>query len=291
MAGQFIKKTRRWRKIPQDKFLLAEAFLREREKFCVAACARFLGIRESRGHVWYLSDENEKVNALLLHSRRTLLPVFRGKRRIPHPRFLRRFLGVVPIHAVQGLREDTELLEPLMIEQGYNASQLIDYDLMSLDSSPDGLFPVQELKPELPGLILRLPQPEDEDSLFALQSAYEQEEVLPKNSTFNPAACRLNLRQILSREYMLVAELDGGLVGKINTSAESFTLRQVGGVYVRPEYRRLGIGSKMAWVFARNLLTQSKGLTLFVKKRNIAACKVYRKIGYNFLADYRIIYY
>ena len=141
------------------------------------------------------------------------------------------------------------------------------------------------------GLILRPPFPEDEERLFALQSAYEREEVLPANADFIPSVSRLNLDHILSRERVLVAELDGQVVGKINTSARSFTRYQIGGVYVRPDCRGLGIGARMTAVFARDLLAQGRGLTLFVKKQNAAACRVYRKAGFNILADYRITYY
>jgi predicted GNAT family acetyltransferase len=47
----------------------------------------------------------------------------------------------------------------------------------------------------------------------------------------------------------------------------------------------------MTAVFAEGLLAQGKALSLFVKKRNAAACKVYRKIGFSVTADYRITYY
>jgi len=43
--------------------------------------------------------------------------------------------------------------------------------------------------------------------------------------------------------------------------------------------------------FAEGLLAQGKGLSLFVKKRNLAACKVYLNIGFSVTADYRITYY
>jgi len=39
---------------------------------------------------------------------------------------LNRFFGKVPIHAIQGLRQDVELLESLMESQGYFASERID---------------------------------------------------------------------------------------------------------------------------------------------------------------------
>ena len=287
MKAQTDQKRLRWQKIPRSELHSAEAYLRAMEKFCVAACFRFLHLKESRGHVWQLPGREDEIPALLLNSRRSLFPVFGRNPRIPAPRFLSRLLGKVPIHAVQGLREDAELLEGLMQQQGYFSAERIEYELMSLDNAP---------RPEAgrtgpAGLVLRPPVPEDEEGLFALQSAYEQEEVLSAKSVFNPAVSRLNLQQLLSREQVLVAELDGQVVGKINTSARSFTRFQIGGVYVRPDCRGLGIGAKMTVDFSQKLLAQGRGLTLFVKKRNVAARKVYRRAGFAVLADYRITYY
>ena len=291
----------RWRKITVEQSFKAEAFLRARERFCVAASSRFLRIQENHGHVWYLNGKYGEISALLLHNRRALFPVFdRGggyaegkssaperRHEIPGPRFLKRFLGKVPIHAIQGLREDAELLEILMEKQGYFATEKIDYDLMNINGPPKA----ESFNAGPDGLILRDPAEKDEEDLYALQCAYELEEVLPQNASFNPAACRLNLKHILSSENILLAELNGRVVGKINTSAESFTRYQVGGVYVHPEYRRLGIALKMTAVFIQSLLNKRKGITLFVKKSNAAAGTVYRKAGFNVLADYRITYY
>jgi ribosomal protein S18 acetylase RimI-like enzyme len=171
--------------------------------------------------------------------------------------------------------------------QGYFASERIDYVLMSLDSGPKP----EALRAGPAGLVLRPPLPGDEGPLFDLQSVYEQEEVLPRNADFYAPACRLNLQHILSSESVLVAELDGQMVAKINTSAQSFTKYQIGGVYVRPDCRGRGICTKMTAVFAQGLLERGRGVTLFVKKRNKAAIKAYHKAGLRSLADYRITYY
>jgi predicted GNAT family acetyltransferase len=80
-------------------------------------------------------------------------------------------------------------------------------------------------------------------------------------------------------------------VGKINTNAASFARVQIGGVYVLPEYRGLGIGRRMTSVFAAELQAQGWGVTLFVKKSNPAAQKIYRRIGFDDAGDYRISYY
>ena len=278
---------RSWRKISRDEQHKAEVYLRARERLCVTASARFLHIGENRSHLWYLPGPEGEVSALLLHSRQSLFPVFDKNPLIPGPRFLNRFLVKVPIHSLQGLKEDVELLETLMEDQGYFTAERIDYELLSLDNTPAP----NSLRASPAGLVLRSPLPEDEEYLFALQSAYEQEEVLPKNAVFSPAACRMNLEKILRSEHILLAELDGQLVGKINTSAESFSRYQIGGVYVRPDCRGRGIAAKMTAVFAQNLMAQGKGLTLFVKKRNAAAKAVYRRTGFTVLEDYRISYY
>ena len=289
MIKRAVKKRQRWRKIRREERYRAEIYLREREKFCVSASSRFLKMGEDRkqGHIWRLSGPEGEISALLLHCHPILFPVFDKNPRVPCPRFLKRFLFKVHIHALQGLREDVEILETLMEGQGYYASERIDYELMSMDSHP----PPEALKAGPANLVLRPPLPADEDALFALQSVYEQEEVLPKNGTFYAPACRVNLQHILSTESVLVAELDGEVVAKINTSAESFTRRQIGGVYVRPDCRGRGICTKMTAVFALELLERGRGITLFVKKRNKAAIRAYHKAGLSSLADYRITYY
>jgi ribosomal protein S18 acetylase RimI-like enzyme len=287
MVRRQVDKLPRWRKIPKSEQHSAELYLRAREKFCVSASARFLQMGKCHGHVWHLDGPGDEISALLLHSRNSLFPVFDENPYVPGPRFLNRFLGKVPIHSLLGLREDAELLENLMEEQGYFAAERIDYELMSLDNSPRP----EAFRAGPAGLVLRPPLRTDAEALFALQSAYEQEEVIPANACFNPVVCRLNLEHILSSEHILVAELNDQVVGKINTSAESFTRYQIGGVYVRPDCRRLGIAAKMTAVFVQDLLTLGRGITLFVKKRNPAALRTYHKTGFAVLADYRICYY
>jgi ribosomal protein S18 acetylase RimI-like enzyme len=276
-----------WRKVHGEEYEGPEQFLRRREDFCVAACARFLKGDPSHDHVWALPGPGGEIAALLLHSRRSLFPIFNGNREIPLPEFLSRFLFKVPIHVVQGLKEDTEILGKAMRARGYWAVEIIDYDLMALDTEP----PASAFRSGPPGLIIRTPTANDTDEIFRLQAAYEQEEVLPRNVVFNPAASRLSLERVLAGEQVLVAELGGMIVGKINTSARSFTRRQIGGVFVRPDCRGMGIGLKLSAAFFKILILNGGRASLFVKKKNIAARSLYRRLGFANLGDYRISYY
>ena len=275
-----------WQRVSGNLYQAAEAFLREREFICVGACSRFLPGKSSHDHCWVLLDKDE-VTAFLLQSRHSLHPVFSGNREIQLPKFFGSLLQKVPIHSVQGICEDTELLDYSMKMHGYKIMDRIDYDLMTLDSRPD---------PECftegpPDLILRKPADIDRERLFELQSAYEQEEVVPMGGNFSPESCRKTLEKLLKTEQMLVACLDGKIVGKINTNAKSYTRYQIGGVYVCPEFRGRGIAVKMSAVFLNDLIDEGRGISLYVKKRNSAARAVYSRLGFIRRGDYRISYY
>jgi ribosomal protein S18 acetylase RimI-like enzyme len=215
------------------------------------------------------------------------LPVLGKIRTIPPLHFMKGFLGRPPVHAVQGRLEDAETLEAALADLGYSAAEQRNYDLMALAKAPgdesSGAFPR--------GLELRRPDFADLEELYPLQAGYEKEEVLPQGTILNPATCRLALSNILSKEQSLIACLDKRIVGKINTNARSFTRVQIGGVYVLPEYRGRGIGRRMTAVFAGELMAGGLGVTLFVKKNNPAAQKIYRQIGFEDAGDYRISYY
>jgi GNAT superfamily N-acetyltransferase len=281
------QKNLRWEKANLQSAGETADFLKNREILCVTACAKFLSRNSVQDHVWSLRGDGGGVSALLLHSGRTLFPVFDSPSYIPVPYFMTHFLRKTPIRAIQGCRKDTDILEYTITSQGYHCTDRIDYDLMSLDGEPNG----EALKAGPAGLVLRRPNASDWDALYLLQAAYEQEEVLPRGAAFNPAACRRSLERIITGEHILAAELDGRIVGKINTNALSFSRYQIGGVYVHPDYRGRGIAVSMGAAFARFLIGEGWRLSLFVKKWNSVARAVYHRIGFTVAGDYRISYY
>jgi ribosomal protein S18 acetylase RimI-like enzyme len=287
-----MKAAPRWKLVCSGEYEAVKEFLARREPECVAACSLFLQMRRGfvRGagdRTWVIRNSAGEIESLLLYVRRSLLPVLDRERHIPAPRFLRGFISKPLIHAVQGTKEDAAILESILAKWGYSVSEHIDYDLMGLDGQPDA----QCFRLGPSGLIIRQPGKNDLDELFTLQSAYEREEVLPRRAVFNPAVSRANLGHIFNNERMLLSCLDGRIVGKINTSASSFSRYQIGGVYVRPEYRGLGIAGRMAAIFVKTLVDEGRGVTLFVKKSNPPARAVYRRVGFSIQGDYRITYY
>jgi predicted GNAT family acetyltransferase len=277
-----------WRKMKNrdSDIYAAEVLLRAMESKCVGACGRFLALNETKGSVWLLNEKNKNPSALLIYSRSTIIPVLCGKKEIPAPVFLKEFIKKSKIHSAQGQKEDVIVLEDKMKQMGAQASDIYDYDLMSLDRQPDQ----KAISSGPSNLILRVPRLIDLDAIAPLQAAYEREEVLPSGSDFSPAASRVNLANIVSKGQMLCAEIGGRIIGKININAVSFTRYQVGGVYVHPDFRGLGIARRMAYKFISSLVSEGKGVTLFVKKANTTARGLYSSLGFMYSGDYRIIY-
>jgi predicted GNAT family acetyltransferase len=288
-AGWFRAAGRQWKRLGRQRFKEAEELLRRQELFSVSACARFLRPERLSNHLWGFPGPNGAMESLLLHSKGTLFPIFdaRDTAQFDMPPFLLRFLRKHYIHAVQGLREEVQALERIMGSLGKTSADRIDYDLMALDQRPS----VETLRAGPPGLSIREPEAREVEEILPLQTAYEREEVLPQGGSLNAAVCRLNLERILKEERILVAEWGGRIVAKANTSATAFTRAQIGGVFVQPDCRGLGIARRICAELARNLILSGWGVSLFVKKQNQSAQRAYRSIGFRPVANYRITYY
>ncbi|MDR1210920.1 MAG: GNAT family N-acetyltransferase [Spirochaetaceae bacterium] len=280
-------KKRRWRHITKKNAAVLEAFLKTEEPYCVAACSRVLHATPHHNEIWGLFSVSGEMEAALLCFHQSFFPVFRGNETISIPYFLRYQLLINPIHALQGLARDTAIFEGSLAKMGLIPRETRNYDLMELACEPKAEY--FSLGPA--GLEVRKPSEQDAGALFRLQAAYEVEEVLPNGAELDLPGCRLAAENIIRRDHSFIAVLDGKPVGKINVSASSYNYSQAGGVYVLPEYRGRGIAQRLGAVFARALLAEGKKITLFVKKKNAAAKKVYANLGFSVIGDYRISYY
>jgi RimJ/RimL family protein N-acetyltransferase len=259
----------------------------------LSAYTRFENMKAGRDRVWVLEQGKGGV---LVQSGQTLYPIFvfscpSLEDELEHlknlKKILKRSLDRIVLHAIQGLAEDVEFLEKAIGGLGIFPEQREFYDLMVLNR----VASAESLNIGPAGLVLRPPCIADADALFELQAGYEKEEVLTEKSVFIPAVCRLFVEQSIRGGQVLLAEYSGRIVGKVNVNAASSTWTQIGGVYVKPEFRGLGIASRMVAVFVQGLLPGRMGVSLFVKKTNVSARSVYRRIGFAPLDTYRISYY
>jgi predicted GNAT family acetyltransferase len=301
---------REWKRLGWRRFGDVKELLRRREPFCVSACARFLRPELFPGQIWGFSDRSGSIRALLLHNKGTLFPIFDNQNNQNNqnsqssqtgqtgqkgqdtgsfnlPPVLLKYLKKTYIYAVHGLRRDVSVLQTILGELGKHSADEIDYDLMTLNREPS----TETLRAGPPEVFIREPKLWELDDILPLQKAYEMEEVVPRGADFNAAVCRLNLKRILKEQKVLVAELEGQIIAKANTSAVSFTRTQIGGVFVHPSCRGLGIARRICAELSRILINSGRGVNLFVKKWNRSAQRVYHSVGFKPISDYRIAYY
>ncbi|MDR0411815.1 MAG: GNAT family N-acetyltransferase [Treponema sp.] len=266
------------------------------EKFApssLSAYTHFENMKDGRDRVWVLGKGK---NGVLIQSRRSLYPVFdypclssegEAERLKDLKNILKKPFENAAPYAIQGIAENVEFLEKAIGGLGVFPEQRTLYDLMVIKWEPSAA----SLNTGPAGLILRTPCMADIEPLFELQTGYEKEEVLTEKSVFVPAVCRLLVERSVRGGQVLLAEYGARVVGKVNVNAVSPTWAQIGGVYVLPEFRGMGIASRMVAVFVRGLLPGRTGVSLFAKRTNAPARAVYRRIGFAPFDPYRISYY
>jgi ribosomal protein S18 acetylase RimI-like enzyme len=275
-----------WRKVKKSDFPRVEKLLIDAENNYVNACAKFLLQKEADVSIWVLSGKKANIKAVIIYWKNNILPVLCGHIDALED-FNREFLLSRKIHSIQGLKPEVMALEKEITKNIGKPKDIIEYHLMSLDAPPKK----KNTSSNLTNLKLVTPKMADIDDITPLQAEYEKEEVLPKGSTFSYSASRVNTANIIAKGQVLAAEIDDRFVGKINVSAVSFTRFQVGGVYVSPEFRGRGIAGAMAYEFISSLISQGRGVTLFARKSNNAACRLYKSLGFQNINDYLIVYY
>jgi len=301
--NRFVCPLNIWKKLRKSAHPQAEAFLRAREMYCVSAISRFTA--GLTNNIWTMPKKAPGTFfGVLFYGKRLLFPVFAFPPAqaaefladgLPLPLFFPQILKSDPLHAAQGLAGDMDLLEAALKKKGLFPASSYDYELRSKKVLPEMTDTIENSVP-LRGsfrdnLTIRKAEMADASALFPLQAGYEQEEVLPQGALFEPAVCLKGLEYLIAQNMLLVAELEGRPVGKANINAQSYNCLQIGGVYVRPEFRSLGIAQALTTALIQMFARQKNHFTLYVKKTNIAARRVYDKLGFVKTGDYRISYY
>jgi ribosomal protein S18 acetylase RimI-like enzyme len=275
----------RWISVKQNIGKEIEKFLKEHELFYTAPAAKFKKGLLKQDKIWKLCDEWGNIKALLLYSNRAMYPMFNKIDPVPIPLFIQLPFTQYPVYAIQGCCNDVLQIEKMLAHRGRFPSDPKDFYLMTLDALPS------LLKKNDSNLIIRKSYAHDLQNLYELHKQYEIEEVIPKNGVFNPTGCEQIVQSMIVKNQVLVGEIDGRLIAKVNINADSYTRYQIGGVFVDPDFRCNGYASQVVSSFCKELIQQGKGLSLFVNKTNTPAQKVYKKLGFQIISDYRITYY
>ena len=93
------------------------------------------------------------------------------------------------------------------------------------------------------------------------------------------------------RVYFLTDE-KGKILSKLNTTLTGDRCVQLGGVYTEREFRERGYAKKlMNWFLINELPKIGKSVSLFVKKENEKAIRLYKKCGFETIGEKTLFYF
>ena len=168
----------------------------------------------------------------------------------------------------------------------FNVKQINDYKLMVL---PHQQFQ-QSQKLYNDDFIMRCTE-NDMENLFEIERNYLQDEVAVRGQKVSDAEVSMRLRQILKNQLYFALISDDRIVSKAYTNAIGKNWIQIGGVYTLFQFRQNGYAALTVSTLCKRILQAHKNISLFVKTKNLPAQQLYKKIGFTFHSDYKIVYF
>ena len=168
----------------------------------------------------------------------------------------------------------------------FNVKQINDYKLMVL---PHQQFQDSQ-KLYNDDFIMRCTE-NDMENLFEIERNYLQDEVAVRGQKVSDAEVSMRLRQILKNQLYFALISDDRIVSKAYTNAIGKNWIQIGGVYTLFQFRQNGYAAHTVSTLCKRILQANKNISLFVKTKNLPAQQLYKKIGFTFHSDYKIVYF
>ena len=168
----------------------------------------------------------------------------------------------------------------------FNVKQINDYKLMVL---PHQQFQDSQ-KLYNDDFIMRCTE-NDMENLFEIERNYLQDEVAVRGQKVSDAEVSMRLRQILKNQLYFALISDDRIVSKAYTNAIGKNWIQIGGVYTLFQFRQNGYAAHTVSTLCKRILQAHKKISLFVKTKNLPAQQLYKKIGFSFHSDYKIVYF
>jgi ribosomal protein S18 acetylase RimI-like enzyme len=291
-----------WRRAIEADQAAIRSFIEPREMYATGFSSRLLEPADRRGRtgigsVFLLYAELESgkqdiLAAALLASNGSVFPVLADRLDHGGPQAVVALSALGRLRSVRGYdksvcigaRQHTEALERAL---GWMPTLSVDYDVMSV--APVGNATTAGVAGT--SVEYRRAALADLDALYPLAADYERTEVMTELHTFDPSLCRAIQRRSLERHIVYLASVGNRVVARAQTNAHGWTFDQIGGVYVDPEYRGLGIGRGVVNALLDDITGRGRGATLFVKKSNAIARSLYHTLGFSMIRDYRISYF
>ena len=186
------------------------------------------------------------------------------------------------LEVIRNLSENPDSTFP----KKFNVKQINDYKLMVL---PHQQFQGSQ-KLYNDDFIMRCTE-NDMENLIEIERNYLQDEVAVRGQKVSDAEVSMRLRQILKNQLYFALISDDRIVSKAYTNAIGKNWIQIGGVYTLFQFRQNGYAALTVSTLCKRILQANKNISLFVKTKNLPAQQLYKKIGFSFHSDYKIVYF
>ena len=187
------------------------------------------------------------------------------------------------VYSLMGTEERVELLRPFLSRE---KEVPVRYKLMIKEKTA-----LPSLSPPTSGYSIHKAGPDDSASLLGLELDYQREEVFLDDSQIDSSRIYHNLRGTLNEQIVYYALHNSLPVAKAGTNARGYNWNQIGGVFTEKSLRNKGISSWLVSHLLESFQKENKKAVLFVKENNLAAEKVYNKLGFEQTNNFSIIYY
>lgn len=102
------------------------------------------------------------------------------------------------------------------------------------------------------------------------------------------AAVRTMIRNLIRRQYFFLWENEGQLTAMVSLAGESKGGIRVNNVYTAPEHRRKSYASHLVASVSQYMINKNKKFcVLYVDTKNSAITELYRKLGYEKIANFK----
>ncbi|MDB5099648.1 MAG: GCN5-related N-acetyltransferase [Cyanobacteria bacterium RYN_339] len=137
---------------------------------------------------------------------------------------------------------------------------------------------------------LRLARLDEAHAVARLASAMSFEEIMLDPYKDYPASYLRLVEQRIRLERYWVLEDDGQIKFQVHLNGVTAFAGQVTGVYTPPAFRHQGYAGRGMGEFCRQVLERVPQLCLFVNDFNLPAIRLYEKLGFQPLMEYRAIF-
>ena len=184
-------------------------------------------------------------------------------------------------HLIRGEQESIDTFWRYYADAGHEPRQICRELLFQLKQHPEPVDEALDLRPAIANEL---------EKVLSVNSAMAFEEGGTSPLQRDPSGFRNRTARRIEKQRVWTLFEENRLIFKADVVSETPEVAYLEGIYVHPEERGKGYGSRCLRKLSSRLLTSSQSVSLAVNHENKRAIAFYEKAGFEFRSDYKTIY-